>query len=59
VFSLGYTTADMVDAGISDANAGSVLIIALAMLGVVVANVAALILWIVVAVRPAKSTEPR
>jgi uncharacterized membrane protein YhaH (DUF805 family) len=59
VFSLGYTTADMVDAGISDTNAGSVLIIALAMLGVVVANVAALILWIVVAARPAKSTEPR
>ena len=59
VFSLGYTTADMVDAGISDANAGSVLVIALAMLGVVVANVAALIIWIVVAARPAKSIEPR
>ncbi len=59
LFSLGYTTADMVDAGISDANAGSVLVIALAMLGLVVANIAALIIWIVVAARPAKTTEPR
>ena len=59
LFSLGYAAADMVDAGVTDANAGSLLLIAVSMLALALANLAALIIWIVVAVRPAKSTEPR
>lgn len=59
LFSLGYAAADIVDAGVTDANAGSLLLIAVSMLALALANLAALIIWIVVAVRPAKSTEPR
>ena len=59
LFSLGYAAADMVDAGVTDANAGSLLLIAVSMLALALANLSALIIWIVVAVRPAKSTEPR
>ncbi len=59
LFSLGYSTADLIETGISDANAGNVLVIALAMLGLVVANLAAFIVWVVVAARPATSAEPR
>ncbi len=59
LFALGYASADMIDAGVTDANAGSLMLIALTMLGLVVVNLAALIIWIVVAARPAKSTEPR
>lgn len=59
LFSLGYQSADMVDAGVSESNAGGVMFIALAMLGLALANLAALIIWIVVAARPAKSTESR
>jgi uncharacterized membrane protein YhaH (DUF805 family) len=57
LFSLGYASADIVDAGVTDANAGSLLLIALAMLALALANIAALIIWIVVAARPAKSAE--
>jgi hypothetical protein len=59
LFSLGYTSADMIDAGINDANAGSLMLIALTMLALALANLAALIVWIVIAARPAKSTESR
>jgi uncharacterized membrane protein YhaH (DUF805 family) len=59
LFSLGYASADMIDAGVTDANAGSLLLIALSMLALALANLVALIIWIVVAARPAKSTEPR
>jgi uncharacterized membrane protein YhaH (DUF805 family) len=59
LFSLGYASADMIDAGVTDANAGSLMLIALTMLALALANLAALIIWIVVAARPAKSTEPR
>jgi uncharacterized membrane protein YhaH (DUF805 family) len=57
LFSLGYQSADMIDAGISESNAGSVLIIALSMLGLAAANITAFIVWVVVAVRPAKSPK--
>jgi len=59
LFSLGYASADMIDAGVSDANAGSLILIALTMLALALANLVALIIWIVVAARPAKSTESR
>lgn len=59
LFSLGYASADMIDAGVTDANAGSLMLIALTMLALALANLAALIIWIVVAARPAKSTESR
>jgi hypothetical protein len=49
----------MIDAGINDANAGSLMLIALTMLALALANLAALIVWIVIAARPAKSTESR
>lgn len=59
LFSLGYSAADLVDAGVSDANAGSLIVIALAMLGLAAANLTGFIVWVVVAARPAKSPEPR
>lgn len=57
LFSLGYASADMVDAGVTEANAGNLIIIALAMLGLAAANITALVVWLVVAARPAKATE--
>ena len=59
LFRLGYVSADMIDVGITDANAGSLMLIALSMLALALANLVALIIWIVVAARPAKSTESR
>lgn len=59
LFTLGYSAADLVDAGVSDANAGSLIVIALAMLGLAAANLTGFIVWVVVAARPAKSPEPR
>lgn len=59
LFSLGYTSADMIDVGVTDANAVGLMLIALSMLALALANLVALIIWIVVAARPAKSAELR
>jgi uncharacterized membrane protein YhaH (DUF805 family) len=59
LFSLGHTSADMIDAGITDANAVGLMLIALSMLALALANLVAFIIWVVVAARPAKSTESR
>jgi hypothetical protein len=59
LFWLGYSSADLLDAGVSEANAGSLMVLALSMLGLAAANVAGFIVWVVVAARPAKSAEPR
>lgn len=56
---LGYESADLVDAGISDANAGDLLVLALSMLVITLANIAAFIFWVVVAARPSRTGEPR
>jgi hypothetical protein len=59
LFWLGYSSADLLDAVVSEANAGSLMVLALSMLGLAAANVAGFIVWVVVAARPAKSAEPR
>ncbi len=56
---LGYDSVDLVDAGVSEANAGDLLTLALSMLVITLANVAAFIVWVVVAARPARSAELR
>ena len=59
LFSLGHTSADMIDAGITDANAVGLMLTALSMLALALANLVAFIIWVVVAARPAMSTESR
>ncbi|MDP4585924.1 MAG: DUF805 domain-containing protein [Microbacteriaceae bacterium] len=56
---LGYESADLIDAGVSEVNAGDLLTLALSMLVITLANVAAFIVWVVVAARPARTTELR
>lgn len=56
---LGYEAADLVDAGVSDATAGDLLTLALSMLVITLANVAAFIVWVVIAARPSRSAELR
>jgi uncharacterized membrane protein YhaH (DUF805 family) len=56
---LGYESADLVEAGVSDVNAGDLLTLALSMLAITLANVAAFIVWVVIAARPARANELR
>lgn len=56
---LGYESADLVDVGVSDANAGDLLTLALTMLVITLANVAAFIVWVVIAARPTRTNELR
>jgi uncharacterized membrane protein YhaH (DUF805 family) len=56
---LGYESADVIDAGVSDLNADDLLTLALSMLVITLANVVAFIGWIVVAARPTRATELR
>ena len=55
---LGYESADLVDAGVSAANAGDLLTLALSMLVLTLANVAAFIVWVVLAARPSRASQP-
>lgn len=56
---LGYESADLLDVGVSDANAGDLLTLALTMLVITLANVAAFIVWVVIAARPTRANELR
>jgi uncharacterized membrane protein YhaH (DUF805 family) len=56
---LGYESADLIEAGVSDLNAGDLLTLALSMLVITLANVAAFIVWVVVAARPTRTIELR
>ena len=56
---LGYESADLVDIGISDANAGDLLTLALSMLVITLVNIAAFIVWVVIAARPSRAGELR
>ncbi len=56
---LGNESADMLDRGVSAVNAGDLLTLALTMLVITLANVAAFIVWIVIAARPTRTTELR
>lgn len=56
---LSYESADVVDAGVSAVNAGDILTLAASMLVITLVNVAAFIVWVVIAARPTRSNELR
>jgi hypothetical protein len=56
---LSYESADVVNTGVSAVNAGDILTLATSMLVITLVNVAAFIVWVVIAARPTRSTELR
>jgi uncharacterized membrane protein YhaH (DUF805 family) len=56
---LSYELADVLNTGVSAVNAGDILTLAASMLVITLANVAAFIVWVVIAARPTRSTELR